>query len=155
MGKVIDKFIDEEFFLSNFYINPFKWNGKEYKSVEHAYQASKADNESEHDWIRLMDSAGKAKRNGGKVRLRKDWESIKENIMLELLRIKFSDPELKKKLKDTKNYELIEGNYWHDSEWGNCTCQKCKDIEGQNKLGKLLMRVRQEIIDFNHLVDDE
>jgi len=154
MGKVIDKFIDEEFFLSNFYIHPFKWNGKEYKSVEHAYQASKCDNEAEHDWIRLMDSAGKAKRNGMKVRLRKDWESVKENIMLELLRVKFSDPELKKKLKDTKNYELIEGNYWHDNFFGNCTCQNCKDIEGQNKLGKLLMQVRQEIIEFNHLVDE-
>ena len=154
MGKVIDKFVDDEFFLSNFYINPFKWNGKEYKSVEHAYQASKSDNEAEHDWIRLMDSPGKAKRNGYKVHLRKDWETVKENIMLELLRIKFSNPELKKKLKDTKNYELIEGNYWHDSTWGKCTCQKCKDIEGQNKLGKLLMQVRQEIIDFNHLTEE-
>jgi len=152
--KTIDKFTDEEFFLSNFYIDNFTWNGKDYKSVEHAYQASKADNESEHEWIRSLDTAGKAKRNGKLVHLRKDWESVKENIMLELLRIKFSDPELKKKLKDTKNYELIEGNYWHDNFFGNCTCQNCKDIEGQNKLGKLLMQVRQEIIEFNHLVDE-
>jgi len=147
MEKTIDKFIDEEFFLSNFYISPFIYNGKEYKSVEHAFQAAKADNEPEQDWIRLMDTPGKAKRNGMKVHLRKDWESVKENIMLELLKIKFSDPVLKMKLKDTKNYNLVEGNYWHDNFFGNCTCQNCKDIEGKNKLGKMLMLIRQEIID--------
>jgi hypothetical protein len=151
MGKLIDKFIDEEFFLSNFYISPIIYKGKEYKTVEHAFQASKADNESEHEWIRNMDTPGKAKRNGSdphKVHLRKDWEEIKEDLMLELLRIKFSDPELSKKLIDTKNYILVEGNYWHDNFWGNCTCSNCRNIEGQNKLGELLMKVRQEIIDL-------
>lgn len=148
--KTIDKFQDEEFFLSNFFMNSITYNGKEYKSVEHAYQACKADNEAEHDWIRTMDSAGKAKRNGMKVHLRKDWESIKLGLMLELLRIKFSDPDLKKKLIDTKNYELVEGNYWHDNFFGNCTCQNCKSIIGENKLGKMLMQVRDEFINFNH-----
>lgn len=152
--KTIDKFQDEEFFLSNFFMNSITYNGKEYKSVEHAYQASKADNEAEHDWIRTMDTAGKAKRNGYKVHLRKDWESIKDNLMLELLRIKFLDPVIRKKLKDTSNYQLVEGNYWHDNYWGNCTCQDCKLIVGENQLGKMLMIVRQEIIDFNHLVEE-
>lgn len=147
MERVIDKFIDEEFFLSNFYIHTIIYKGKEYKTVEHAYQASKADNESEHEWIRNMDTPGKAKRNGMKIRLRKDWEEIKENLMLELVRIKFSDPELAKKLIDTKNYLLIEGNYWHDSEWGSCVCINCRNKPKLNKLGKILMKVRQEIID--------
>ena len=144
--KTIDKFIDQEYFLSNFYMNSFTWNGKEYKSVEHAFQAFKADNEAEHEWIRLMDTPGKAKRNGLIVHMKKDWEKIKEDVMLELLRVKFSDPVLKKKLIETKNYELIEGNYWHDCEWGQCTCQKCRNIKGENKLGKTLMKVRDEII---------
>jgi ribA/ribD-fused uncharacterized protein len=148
MQRVIDKFIDEEFFLSNFYISPIIFNGKEYKTVEHAFQASKADNESEHEWIRFMDTPGKAKRNGHKVHMRKDWEQIKFDLMLELLRIKFSDPVLREKLKSTKNYELIEGNYWHDNIFGNCTCQDCRRIIGENKLGKMLMKVRDEIIDL-------
>lgn len=38
--------------------------------------------------------------------------------------------------------EIVEGNYWHDNYWGNCTCDKCKNIEGQNKLGKILMKIR-------------
>ena len=149
--KAIDKFIDEEYFLSNFYIHPFNWNGKEYKSSEHAFQAYKADNEAEHEWIRLMDTPGKAKRNGSLVRMKKDWEKIKEDVMFEILRVKFSDPVLKQKLIETKNYELIEGNYWHDNFYGNCTCQNCKSIVGENKLGKMLMKIRQEIIDFNEL----
>lgn len=147
MERVIDKFIDEEFFLSNFYNSPIEFNGKIYKTVEHAYQSHKADNEPEHEWVRNMDTPGKAKKTGMKVRLRKDWEEIKLGLMLELVRIKFSNPELSKKLTDTKNYLLVEGNFWHDNFFGNCTCSECKKIEGQNNLGKILMKVRQEIID--------
>ena len=147
MERVIDKFIDEEFFLSNFYIHTIIYKGKEYKTVEHAYQASKAMNESEHEWIRNMDTPGKAKKNGLKVHLRKDWEEIKLDLMIELVRIKFSDPELAKKLINTKNYLLVEGNYWHDNFWGDCMCVKWREIEGQNHLGQILMKVRQEIID--------
>ena len=40
---------------------------------------------------------------------------------------------------------LIEGNYWHDNYWGNCLCPKCKEIEGQNQLGKILMKVRSTL----------
>jgi ribA/ribD-fused uncharacterized protein len=146
MEKVIDKFAGDEFFLSNFYISPMIWNGKIYKSVEHAYQASKANNESEHEWIRNMDTPGKAKKNGMKVHLREDWEEIKLELMLELIRTKFLNPELSKKLVDTQNYLLVEGNYWHDNFFGNCTCLDCKKIEGQNHLGKILMKVRTELI---------
>jgi len=52
---------------------------------------------------------------------------------------------LKKRLKNTEGYELIEGNFWHDCYWGNCSCEKCKNIEGQNVLGRLLMKVRTAI----------
>ena len=33
----------------------------------------------------------------------------------------------------------------HDNEYGNCICPKCAEIEGENKLGKILMRVRTEL----------
>ena len=41
---------------------------------------------------------------------------------------------------------FCEDNWWHDNYWGDCQCEKCKNIEGQNKLGKILMRVANEII---------
>jgi predicted NAD-dependent protein-ADP-ribosyltransferase YbiA (DUF1768 family) len=61
------------------------------------------------------------------------------------LRQKFAIPELRRQLLDTGHQELEEGNYWHDNEWGNCYCMKCRTIAGKNKLGILLMQVREEI----------
>ena len=29
--------------------------------------------------------------------------------------------------------DIIEGNYWHDVYWGQCTCEKCVG-KGKNKL---------------------
>jgi hypothetical protein len=129
MEKTIDKFSEEEAFLSNFYPSPLVYKGKEYKTVEHAYQSQKTLDDLEQEWVRNMDTPGKAKKTGQKVHMRKDWETVKDDIMLELVRIKFSDPELLEKLLNTKNYILVEGNYWHDNHFGNCSCQYCRKIE--------------------------
>jgi hypothetical protein len=55
--------------------------------------------------------------------------------------------ELRKKLLATGDATLIEGNYWHDNYWGVCTCENCvsNGIVGRNRLGTLLMKVREEI----------
>ena len=65
--------------------------------------------------------------------------------MYEILVEKFTIPELKEKLLATGDEYLEEGNYWHDNYWGNCHCEKCADITGQNKLGILLMKIREDI----------
>ena len=49
--------------------------------------------------------------------------------------------ELKEKLLATENEELVEGNTWHDTYWGVC------NRRGKNKLGKILMRIREELRD--------
>ncbi len=138
----IDQFINEHAFLSNFYITPISFEGKEYASVEHAYQAAKTTNPLEHQKIIDAPTPGKAKRLGAKVSLRKDWESVKQGIMLELLRIKFSNPGLRQKLLDTGEAELIEGNNWGDMYWG----LDLKTGKGFNFLGVLLMQVRKELL---------
>ena len=56
-------------------------------------------------------------------------------------------------LLGTSTKELVEGNYWHDNVWGDCSCEKCKNIKGQNLLGKQLMQVRQEIRTVNERAD--
>ena len=68
---------------------------------------------------------------------------VKDKVMLNFLRIKFMNAELRDKLLETGDSVLIEGNTWHDNYWGNCSCAKCKDIEGKNMLGRLLMQVRE------------
>ena len=47
--------------------------------------------------------------------------------------------DLKEKLLATENEDLIEKNTWHDYYWGICNGR------GKNMLGKILMRVREEL----------
>jgi hypothetical protein len=67
-----------------------------------------------------------------------NWNDIKVERMLEILRVKFSNPELKKKLLNTNNSILIEDSK-SDAFWGIG-----KSGKGKNMLGKLLMKVREE-----------
>lgn len=77
--------------------------------------------------------------------MRADWDDARNYrlvVMEQLLREKFSDknPELKQKLIDTYDAELIEGNTWNDTFWGVC------GGIGKNHLGKLLMKIRRDLI---------
>lgn len=126
-------------FLSNFYPATVKYDGCPYATVEHAYQAAKT---TDLRWRLRVGSAfgpGAAKKLGRLVPLRRDWEQIKQRVMLELLRDKFRDPVLRDKLLATGDAELIEGNHWHDTYWGVC------NGAGENHLGKLLMVLRGEL----------
>lgn len=138
---------DGEFaFLSNFHPSPISdEDGIVYPTVEHYFQAMKSFDKSERFNIAIQPTPGKAKRCGRRVALRSDWEQIKEDVMYEALIKKFSDPFLRKLLLDTEDEYLEEGTTWHDNEWGVCSCLKCQDTIGKNKLGKLLMKVREEI----------
>lgn len=140
---MIDKFEGEYFFLSNFYPSPFvfKEGEEEFvaKTVEHYFQYSKTPSLEEGIAILNADTPGKAKQLGRKCQLHKNWEEIKDNVMLFALREKFSNPELRNKLLATGDEELIEGNWWRDTYWGVC------EGVGKNKLGKLLMQVRKEL----------
>lgn len=142
---MIDFFSGEYAYLSNFYERPVTYNGVTYQNSEAAFHAQKTLNPTMR--LQFADlNPSDAKKLGRKVRLREDWESVKDNIMYEVCLCKFlQNPDLKEKLLSTGNEELEEGTYWHDNYWGNCHCPKCKDIIGQNSLGKILMKVREKI----------
>lgn len=134
----IDSFSGEHRFLSNFWPVSVQLDGREYPTVENAYQAAKTKKDSER--IQFLDlTAGQAKRLGSKLILRKDWDRIKVPVMNYLLRQKFSVPYLRDLLIQTGDAELIEGNDWGDTFWGVC------NNVGQNHLGKLLMEIRSDI----------
>jgi N-glycosidase YbiA len=126
-------------FLSNFYPAKIEYQGRVFYTVEHAYQASKTHNEQDIDAIASAETPGKAKRMGRKVKLRANWNESRVRIMKELLLLKFSTTELRYRLLDTGDAELIEENNWNDRFWG-----VCKGV-GENMLGKLLMEVRTEL----------
>lgn len=142
---MIDKFDGEYAFLSNFYDATIQYDGTFYKNNEAAFQAQKTLDDKEKAKFAELNPA-QAKRLGRKIKLRSDWEIIKGQIMYEVCFAKFTQNEdLKKKLLSTDGHHLIEGNYWHDNTWGNCTCEKCTSIQGQNRLGVILMKIREEL----------
>ena len=143
---MINKFDGPYAFLSNFYESPIVDNDIPYKTNEHYYQAMKAQDMDEHLWVAAAPTPAEAKRRGRSVVMRPDWEEVKLLVMERGLRLKFADPALAEKLLATTDEELVEGNWWHDNIWGNCDCDKCKNIKGQNNLGKLLMKIRAELI---------
>lgn len=145
MPHVITKFYDRFRFLSNFYGCEVWFEGEQYRSVEHAYQAAKTLNATTRRWIQEAPTAAVAKRRGNnrsRVQMRSNWDVIKSSIMLELLESKFDDPALRARLVRTFPHRLVEGNTWGDTYWGI----DVRTGEGENMLGKLLEIVREGII---------
>lgn len=133
----IAKFEGSYRFLSNFYEAPVTYLGLTFRNNEAAFQAAKCQ-ERMAEFQELDPSA--AKRLGRRVKLRPDWESIKDQVMYEVCKAKFSqNTDLRDKLVATGDAELVEGNTWGDKIWGICNGQ------GKNRLGKILMKVRTEL----------
>jgi ribA/ribD-fused uncharacterized protein len=150
--NIINSFRAEYFFLSNFYPREVTHKKISYPTTEHAFQAEKSDDENVKIRISKLLKPGDAKSEGQKIRLRSDWEQVKLKVMEDILFDKFvQNPDLKKRLIDTEDASLIEGNTWHDNFWGDCYCNKCIGIPGQNNLGKILMKVRENLIKTRRL----
>lgn len=144
---MIKDFTEKYFFLSNFYNCYLTYEGTIYHSTEAAFQAAKTLDISERERIARL-SPSDAKKAGRKLVLRPDWEDVKDKVMYDVCLAKFTQNDslrLKERLLATGNEALIEGNTWHDNCWGNCSCDKCKNIVGENRLGKILMKIREEL----------
>lgn len=75
------------------------------------------------------------------VKMRPDWEEVKDNVMEELLLEKFqSSPSLKNILLKTYPLDLAEHTP-RDKYWGDGL-----DGSGKNKLGKLLTKIRNKML---------
>lgn len=84
----IDSFRGENYYLSNFYEKPVTYDGITYKNNEAAFQAQKCI--SYEDRKQFSDlNASEAKHLGRKVSLRSDWESIKVDVMTDIVHAKF------------------------------------------------------------------
>jgi ribA/ribD-fused uncharacterized protein len=125
---VITRFSDGNEFLSNFSESRFAipknevfgrhLQGRVTLTVEHAYQAAKAAEPLEAIKTLGQPTAGQSKGVGRSVALRTDWEDVKVEVMLRLLREKFKDRDLGLQLLATMPAILIEGNHWGDVTWG-------------------------------------
>lgn len=130
-------------FLSNFYPSPIDFLGLTFPTVEHAYQAAKFTEPKDFEYIAGLRTPAEAKAYG-KGKQPKDWHTRSLGVMNVLVWRKFlNHPDLKQQLLDTGDADLIEGNYWGDTFWGECPIGV-----GDNHLGRILEQVRKGIRDY-------
>lgn len=127
--------------FSNFSPHPVELKALVWPTSEHYFQAQKFAGTEHEEAVRQAKSPMIAARLGRSRErpLRPDWESVKDDIMREVLHAKFTQhPSLCSLLLQTGDAELIEhtknDRYWADGGDGT----------GKNRLGQLLMELRAE-----------
>jgi ribA/ribD-fused uncharacterized protein len=110
--------------------------GVVFPTAEHAFQAAKCALAADVQKIFACETPAEAKRVGRAVQMREGWDSVKYDAMKAIVRSKFDDWELTRRLVLTGDEEIIEINNWGDTIWGVC------QGEGSNWLGIILMAER-------------
>ena len=136
-----EAFQGEYRWLSNFWPCRVVYEGVEYPTTEHAYQAAKFDRVEHRAAILACATPGQAKRVSRKYPTRSGWDAIKLDIMADLQRQKYENTRLREKLLATGDEVIQEGNTWGDTFWGVCYGK------GNNHLGQILMALRESLRD--------
>jgi ribA/ribD-fused uncharacterized protein len=134
--------------FSNLYRRAVVFEGREYPTAEHAYQAGKPAKDAVREWIlnaptpSLLAMAAHGLYTWDIV---PDWSKTKIDRMRSVLRAKFTQHEdLKTLLLSTGDARLVESARTDNAvnrEWGEV------NGKGLNKLGLLLMGLREELRD--------
>ncbi len=131
-------------FLNNFAPTKIYVFDRWWRNVEAAYQSRKTVIPEEVDAIWDARKPREARDLGQKVTLLPHWDEIKDLAMYNCVLAKFTQHhDLLKQLLTTGDAEIVEDSpidwYWG---WG-------KDRTGQNKLGQILMEVREELKNYD------
>jgi ribA/ribD-fused uncharacterized protein len=144
--------------FSNDSEHPIEIDGEKFPTVEHYFQAMKAkefDDQEVYKKIVSSKTPKAAKAAGKKVKnfATEVWDSKREAVMEKGVRAKFvQHPELRKELLETGD-KIIGKADARNTFWGigtGMSSEKAKvpsKWRGQNKLGKLLMELRQTLKD--------
>lgn len=128
--------------LSNFAPFPIVLGGRRWPTSEHYFQAQKFAGTAHEEEIRRAKKPRLAAEMGRdrKRPLRRDWEAVKDGVMLQALRAKFTQhADLRELLLSTGDARLVEHTA-NDAYWGDGG-----DGSGRNRLGQLLMQLRDEL----------
>lgn len=128
--------------FSNFALYKITIGNKTWPTSEHFFQAQTFDDKAYQEKIRKSKSPMKAAELGRsrKVKIKKNWDKIKDNMIYQVVLDKFRQHEdLKTLLLDTKDAILVEHTE-QDAYWGDGGNGKRK-----NRLGKTLMQVRNKL----------
>jgi ribA/ribD-fused uncharacterized protein len=128
--------------FSNFAPFPIDLDGEHWATTEHYYQAQKFTDPEMQSKIRAAEKPIIAKNLADKYRgrIRPDWDAVKDEVMYRAVRRKFElHPPLRDLLLATGEEPIVEAAQ-ADSYWG-----EGRDGTGQNKLGKIVERIRAEL----------
>ena len=128
--------------FSNFSKHSFTLGGQSWQTVEHYFQAQKFPGTPQEEAVRLAPDPMTAKNKGSErtTPIRADWEAVKDTVMRDAVRAKFTQHEdIQAVLLGTGDETIIEAAR-NDSYWGYGP-----DKKGLNKLGLTLMEVRAEL----------
>lgn len=157
--KTTDKYVfffTYKDFLSNFYPCSFTYRGFKFDNSEKAIMWSKAMHFGAIEvanQILQAPNPKEAKRLGRSKQIpfvESEWEQVREQVFYDILMAKFSVPNMKSKLLETGDRKLAEASPY-DTIWGVGLSENDPRIfdesewKGQNLLGKVLMKVREDI----------
>lgn len=132
--------------FSNLYRCKIVFEGEEFATSEHAYQAGKARKEAVREWILSAPSPGLVAMAAHGLYtwdIAPDWSKVKFDRMRGVLYAKFTQyPELKEILLATGNARLVESATVDNAVnrlWGEV------NGKGKNMLGVLLMELRDKL----------
>jgi hypothetical protein len=128
--------------FSNFSRHGFVLDGNYWPTSEHYFQGQKFAGTPHEDQIRAAPTPKIAAEMGRdrKRPLRPDWEQVKDDVMRRAVRAKFqTHADIREILLGTGDAPLVE-NAPGDYYWG---CGK--DGSGKNRLGQILMEVREAL----------
>jgi ribA/ribD-fused uncharacterized protein len=128
--------------FSNFSPHPIQLDGKRWPTSEHYFQAQKFQDPAAQAKVRAASSPMLAAQLGRdrKQKLRRDWESAKDDVMRRAVSAKFTQhADLRALLLATGDATLVE-HTTNDSYWGDGG-----DGRGRNMLGRILMEVRSRL----------
>ncbi len=171
MPAVIRSFSGRYSALNPTFKSGFFYDGDEYQSALAAFEAARILNRADRvSFVAWNCKPWEARRKGKAIPaawLRPNFEEVQDDIMLEIQRAKFSWPEVRKVLLSTGGAELVYGNYIHDNYWGTCLCHEAPASKlkygigrhctgnGDDRLARILMRVRQDLLDAGKPVESE
>lgn len=135
---MIKGFNEENLFLSNNYPQQLKYKDIVYNCAMNAFYAQLVSDELQKKVIATatpMRAHSMVENSTSKLEL---TESEQEDIMYDILKVKFADEKLKHLLLETSDKQLVNEVNWEDLHWG------IYQDKGENKLGELLMNLRDE-----------
>lgn len=139
----INSYLTQIFPLENFSAFGFIMDGVYFKTGEHAFQYLKYEDAKIRSEIVNCNDPYKARELGGKYKGERipNWSEVKYDYLEKVFRLKLEQNKtVKDALLATKDYLICEYCVDEDTEWG-----LDKDGNGENRLGKAWMKVRNEV----------